>query len=55
MTLLFIGYAVITPTAFLFIGYAIGRRRDAKVRSEIARVGAMFIEQLEKTKAEIAA
>jgi hypothetical protein len=35
-----------TAIAFLLIGYAIGRRRDAKVRNEISRVGAMVIAEM---------
>jgi hypothetical protein len=42
-----------TAIAFLVIGYAIGRKRDAKVESEIASLTRLFLEHAEaKTKAK---
>ncbi len=45
----FASYAL-TALAFLLIGIAIGRRRDAKLRNEIARFGAMLVEAMSTNK-----
>jgi hypothetical protein len=39
---------VVSHLVILLIGIAIGRRRDAKVRIEIARFGAMVIEAMKE-------
>lgn len=39
---------VVSHLVILLIGIAIGRRRDAKVRNEIARFGAMVIEAMKE-------